>query len=367
MKWNWQRKDWPHFTYDKKALVNLEAQFLQHSGMLIGSFEHLNQVDKNELTITLIADEAEKTSKIEGEYLDRDSLQSSIQKQFGLKTGNRKVPPAEEGISQLMIDLYRSFKKPLTHKYLFSWHEMLTKGRIDLKDVGRYRTHVDPMQVVSGSVYKPKVHFEAPPSKMVKKEMTHFIRWFNQAPREGFLSLVRAGIAHFYFVSIHPFEDGNGRIARALSLKSLYQYLDKPVLIALSHRIEQKKKDYYNALEQANRLNEITPWLVYFAEIIIDAQRYTQKNIKFLVDKTKFYDRLRGQINDRQKKVFARMFQEGLEGFKGGLSAENYMTITKTSASTATRDLQDLVTKRALNQTGHRKHTRYWLNFCHNK
>ena len=362
MLWNWQKQDWPHFTYDKKPLESLEAHFLQHSGILMGSFEHLDHTDKNELMVTLSTDEAVKTSEIEGEYLNRDSLQSSIRRQFGLETDKHKVPPAEQGIAQLMVDLYRSFKEPLTHKYLFSWHTMVTKGRSDLKDVGHYRTHAEPIQVVSGSVYKPKIHFEAPPSKDVKKEMTHFIRWFNQTQQKRTLSLVRAGIAHLYFVSVHPFEDGNGRIARSLSLKAMYQYLDKPVLIALSHRIEQKKKAYYYALEQANRSNEITAWLVYFAETIIDAQRYTQKHIKFLVNKTKLYDRLRDQINSRQEKVLMRMFQEGLEGFKGGLSAKNYMTISKTSASTTTRDLQDLVAKQALKQTGQRRYARYWLN-----
>lgn len=362
MTWNWQKKDWPNFTYDKVALENLEARFLQHSGILIGSFEHLNHTDKDELMVTLISDEAVKTSEIEGEHLNRDSVQSSIRRQFGLETDRRKVPPAEQGIAQLMVGLYRSFKEPLTHKCLFSWHRMVTKGRSDLKDAGCYRTHAEPMQVVSGSVYKPKVHFEAPPSKAVKKEMTRFIRWFNQARGEMTLSLVRAAIAHLYFVSIHPFEDGNGRIARALSQKVLYQYLDKPMLMALSHRIEQKKKAYYNALERANQSNEITAWLVYFAETIIDAQKYTQKHIKFLVDKAKLYDRLRNQINDRQEKALTRVFREGLEGFKGGLSAENYMAITKTSASTATRDLQDLVMKQAFERTGQRKYARYWLN-----
>ncbi len=362
MKWNWQKQDWPHFTYAKKPLESLEADFLQCSGIFIGSFEHLQRADKDELMVTLISDEAVKTSEIEGEYLNRDSVQSSIRRQFGLETDKRKVPPAEQGIAQLMVNLYQSFKEPLTHKYLFSWHSMVTKGRGDLKDVGHYRTHDDPMQVVSGSVYKPKVHFEAPPSKAVKKEMMYFIRWFNQTQRERTSFLVRAAIAHLYFVSIHPFEDGNGRIARALSQKALYQGLDQPMLISLSQEIEKKKKAYYNALERANRSNEITDWLVYFAETIIDAQKYTQKHIKFLIDKTKLYDRLRDQINDRQEKVLVRMFREGLEGFKGGVSAKNYMTITKASASTTTRDLQDLVAKQALNKIGQRRYARYWLN-----
>jgi Fic family protein len=309
--------------------------------------------------------EAINTSEIEGEILDRNSVQSSIRRNFGLATDNRRIPPAEQGIAQMMVDLYRTFNEPLSHSKLFAWHKMLTSGRRDLSDIGRYRTHAEPMRVVSGTVHKPDIHFEAPPSKEMTAQMERFIAWFNASATDAknpLPALTRAGIAHLYFVCIHPFEDGNGRIGRAVSEIALAQSLGQPTLLALSHTIQSARKDYYRNLELSNKDLGITDWLQYFAQTILDAQKYSQRLIEFLIAKVHFYDRLRGQLNDRQDKAVTRMFVEGLEGFKGGLSAENYISITGTSRATTTRDLQDLVEKGALVRTGERRHTRYWLN-----
>jgi len=174
-------------------------------------------------------------------------------------------------------------------------------------------------------------------------------------------ALTRAGLAHLYFVCIHPFEDGNGRIGRALAEKSLAQNLGHPSLIALAYTIERKRKDYYVALERNNKDMEVTDWLEYFARTVTEAQFTTIKRVDFYVAKAKFYERLRDRLNDRQNKVIARMFREGIGGFRGGLSAENYIAITGTSRATATRDLQDLVEKGALRRTGELRHTRYHL------
>lgn len=364
MPWNWQQADWPRFTYDKTRLKEPEARLLLGAGLWFGAFKHLNEDDKSQLTVELISNEALKTSEIEGEYLDRDSLQSSIRRQFGLVTDNRRISPAEQGIAEVMVDLYRAFEAPITHEMLFGWHRMLTLGRRDLKDIGRYRTHPEPMQVVSGPVHAPKVHFEAPPSARMQVEMDAFIAWFNSTAPNGVTprpALTRAGIAHLYFESIHPFEDGNGRIGRVIAEKALAQCLGQPTLIALADTIGRHKKAYYAALEQANKDTEITDWLVYFADMLQEAQHQTQRRIEFLIEKAKLYERLRGQLNPRQEKVLARMFREGPDGFKGGLSAENYISITQTSPATATRDLQDLVSKGALIRTGERRHTRYFL------
>ncbi|MCK5709677.1 MAG: Fic family protein, partial [Deltaproteobacteria bacterium] len=217
--------------------------------------------------------------------------------------------------------------------------------------------------VVSGEYHEPKVHFEAPPSTKMKAEMEQFIKWFKAKRRIG--TLTHAGIAHLYFISIHPFEDGNGRIGRAIAEKSLSMSLGHPTLISLSYMIEKHRKDYYRTLELNNKDQEITDWLIYFAKTILDAQNYTQSLINFLIEKAKFYDRLKTTLNERQEKVIERMFREGVEGFKGGLSAENYTRITNTSRATATRDLKDLVNKGALNKTGQLKHTRYYLNIEH--
>jgi Fic family protein len=363
--WNWQQDDWPRFRLDKSALEEREAKFLLHGGLLLGALLHVHDDDKTALTVDLISNEALKTSEIEGEYLNRESVQSSIRRNFGLDNDVRRIPPAEQGIADMMMDLHHRFGEPLTHETMFRWHGMLTAGRRDLKNIGAYRTHDEPMQIISGPIGNPKIHFEAPPSAAMEKEMEGFVNWFNDTAPHGntaLPALTRAGIAHLYFVTIHPFEDGNGRIARALAEKALSQALGQPTLIALSQTIQKNKKSYYEALHRTSRNNEITAWLVYFADTVLQAQDMTQCMIDFLIQKTKLYDRVKSQLNERQEKALTRVFREGVEGFKGGLSAENYISMTGAARATATRDLQDLVDKGVLIRTGALKSTRYHLN-----
>ena len=265
-----------------------------------------------------------------------------------------------------MVELYRNFDHPLEETTLFRWHGLLMQGRHDVKDVGCYRAHADPMQVVSGPLHELHVHFEAPPSDQMAFEMTRFVDWFAHSAPGGtrpLAPLARAGIAHLYFVSIHPFEDGNGRLARALSEKCLAQGLGQPSLTALSVMMQQKRKQYYSVLERANKQCDATEWLLWFGEIARAAQQRTEGWIDFLIAKTRLLDRLRGRLNERQEKALLRMLHEGPEGFKGGLSAGNYVTITGTTPATATRDLASLVTLGALTRTGELKGTRYWLVF----
>lgn len=366
MKWNWQQNDWPNFRYNYQQLESFEQQFLKDTGILLGAFKHLDEESKSLLTIDIISNEALKTSEIEGEYLNRESVKSSIRQQFGLQTDCPKSTPAEQGIAEMMVDAYQSFSGDLSHEKLFSWHEMVIKGRRDLTDIGRYRTHPEPMQIISGSIHDPKIHFEAPPSSMVKSEMEGFVRWFNETSPSGKVllpALTRAGIAHLYFVTIHPFEDGNGRIGRAIAEKAINQAMGQPVLLAFSYIIEKHKKAYYEALERVNYSNEITDWLIYFSKTMLEARQYTQTYVEFLIEKTKLYDRVRGKLNERQEKVLARMFREGPEGFKGGLNAEKYISITKTSRATATRDLQELVELEVFTKSGEKKYTRYYFSF----
>ena len=362
--WNWQQEDWPQFRFDSAKLDTLEAEFLRQSGVFIGAVKHVSDDDRQQLTVELMRDEAFNTSEIEGEILNRDSLQSSIRRNFGLTTDNRKIPPAEQGIAQMMVELYRQFDKPLSNELLFHWHELLMNGRRDIKDVGSYRTHDSAMQVVSGPLHSPKVHFEAPPSKSIPEEMKRFMQWFaHTAPggKSPLPILTRAGIAHLYFVCVHPFEDGNGRVGRAVAEKVISEGLGQATLIALSQTINRARRNYYETLESSNKHNEITAWLVYFAQTVIQAQAQAQSMVDFIIAKMKFYDRLRGQLNERQDKAIARMMREGPDGFKGGLSAEKYISITGTSRATATRDLQDLVEKKALVRVGSLKSTRYHL------
>ena len=358
--YTWQQNNWQNFSYDELKVKKYEEQFLHSSGISIGAQKALSYEEKEEIKISFLSDEAINTSKIEGELLDRDSLQSSIQQYFKLKNPISKNYPRESGMAKMMVDLYLNFETPLSQEMLFSWHKMIMNGRTDLESIGKYRSHKEPMQIVSNKMSGVKVHYEAPPSEDVGNEMTKFIKWFNNS--ESTLSpLTRAGIVHAYFELIHPFEDGNGRIGRALIEKSLAQSLKQPTLIAVSQIIQAKKKDYYQAISKINTSNKITDWLQYFCKMILEAQEYTTNSIEFLIKKTQFFDRNATQLNDRQTKLIKRIFRENLKGFTGGISVRNYIDITKTSPITANRDLNDLVTKDIMKRTGKLKSTRYWL------
>lgn len=196
-------------------MAPLEEQFVRQSGEFVGAFRHVRSDDQAALRIELLSEEAVKTSEIEGEILNRDSVQSSLRHAFGLGPDQPNISLAERGIAEMMIDLYEHFAAPLTRATMFAWHRMLLSGNTSIKTIGRYRRHNDTMQVVSGPLHKRTVHFEAPPSKDIPREMKSFVEWFNAtAPAEqcALAPLTRAGTAHLYFVCIHPFEDGNGRI-----------------------------------------------------------------------------------------------------------------------------------------------------------
>jgi Fic family protein len=265
----------------------------------------------------------------------------------------------------MMVDVYSTYAEPLTHETLFRWHGMLLSHDRQLEAIGSYRQHSDAMQIVSGRLDRPTVHFEAPPSVQVPDEMDRYLDWFKvTAPgaEEPLPALTRAGLSHLYFESIHPFEDGNGRLGRALAEKSLAQNIGQPSLIALAFTIERERKAYYDQLERHQKTLDVTPWLEWFADTVLTAQKVTLDRVGFFIAKAHFYDLYRDQLNERQAKVVERMFREGPDGFKGGLSAENYISITGTSRATATRDLQDLVEIGAVTRTGERRYTRYWLN-----
>jgi Fic family protein len=365
MKWTWQRPDWPNFSWKPSRLARAEEQFLIGGGVFIGTVSHLDAADKDRLTVESLSVEAVTTSEIEGETLDRVSVQSSIRRQLGFGTDQRRVSAAERGIAEMMVDLHRSFAESLSEEMLFGWHRMLTGDRRDLKEIGGYRRHGEPMQVVSGPIHAPKVHFEAPPSIDIQKEMTRFIIWFNRTGPEGaepLPVLTRAGTAHFYFVCIHPFEDGNGRIGRAIAEKVLAQGLGRPTLTALAATILIRRKAYYDAWERNNTKTDLTDWLSWFAATAIEAQRRTLTLVEFLIDKTRLLDRHSGQLNARQQKALFRVLREGPEGFKGGLSAGNYIAITGAAAATATRDLADMVAKDVLVRIGERRYARYHVN-----
>jgi len=369
MTWNWQQPDWPRFRWDAARISAAEGKFVLGTGIFVGASSHLGGAERSQLIVEAMSADALTTSAIEGEILDRASVQSSIQRQLGLAGDVRRTPPAEQGVAEMMVDLFSTSSEPVSDEMLYRWHRKLMAGRRDLVEIGKYRTGAEPMQIVSGGIGAPRVHFEAPPSVQVPGEMSRFIAWFNGTAPPGsdpLPAITRAAIAHLHFESIHPFEDGNGRIGRALAEKALSQGFDQPAPTGLAGAILARRNSYYDALEQANKGNEITAWLAWFAEIALDAQRRTIAQVEFPIAKTRLLDRLRDSINDRQRKALLRMFAEGPGGFEGGMSAQKYSAITGASEATTTRDLAGLVEVGALIRTGQRKHTRYALNLSAN-
>lgn len=363
MPWNWQHPNWPEFTWDAKKLARVEIIFAENAGITIGTTQHLDDDSREALIIEIMSGEACDTSAIEGEMLDRDSVQSSIRRQLGLKA-DRRAGPAEAGIAEMMVDLYHHLASPLDHETLFAWHRMVMNGRRDLIDIGCYRRHDDPMQIVSGPIHRPRVHFVAPPSNRITAETDQFLTWFRNTMPGGIdplPAISRAGLAHLWFESLHPFEDGNGRIGRAIVEKVLAQGLSTPVLTAVAGTLLKRRKEYYQALEAASRNLDVTAWLLWFAAAVIETQRQSLIWIEFILNKTRLLTSAQGRLNARQEKAILRMFEAGPEGFVGGLSAGNYMSITSAPSATATRDLAGLVTLSVLRRTGARKATRYHL------
>jgi len=368
MNWIWQHKNWPNFEYDLTALSDKDELFRTEAAKLIGASSIISDTLQQQLTIDLMSEEALKSSRIEGELLDRESVVSSIQQQFGLIPPHHKVLASdkEKGIAALMVDNYRSYEQPLSRKLLCKWHPFVVTPSLLVRTIGNYRQSEEPMRIVSGYEGNLKIHYEAPPASLIEHEMERFIRWFNETGPGGsrpLPPLARAGIAHIYFEAIHPFDDGNGRLGRALSEKALAQSIGKPGLFALSHMIESNKATYYKQLEITQKgVLAIDGWLEYFSDTMTDAVHYSNSLLRFIVEKTRFYDRIQNRINDRQAKALSRMFAEGMDGFAGGMSAAKYMKITGAISKTATRDLQALVRLGALVKTGQLKGTRYWLN-----
>ncbi len=363
MTWNWQLPDWPHFRYNVSSLLPSERAFMQSSGTALTLSRTIDDEDRAQLVIDLLCEEALKSSEIEGELLQPESVRSSLLTHFGLPSSNVRVPVKERSIADMMVDAYHTWSEPLTHETLWRWHTLLMGSESRLKDRGAYRSHDEPMQIVSNRLDKQTVFFEAPPSKEVMKEMTAFIQWFNE-PTEHEPLLGRAAVAHIYFESIHPFEDGNGRIGRALVEKLLARGLGHPSLLPISPIIERRKKEYYQNLGECNRTLEAGSWVTFFAEVLVQAQERAVKLLNFLLVKTKMMSKLSGQLNPRMEKALLRLFAAGPERYSGGLSAENYISITKASRATATRDLAELVHVGALVKTGELRYTRYWLNLA---
>jgi Fic family protein len=362
MKYTWQQKDWPNFIYDQSGVEEDLFLFLDKAGQLDGAVKGMADGDRDRTLVDLMISEAIKSSEIEGEYLSRPDVASSVRNQLGLNKDPEPVrSAASAGMAELMVALRESWESPLDDKTLFEWHRMVMTGSRGLS-VGCWRTHEEPMRIVSGPIGAYKVLFEAPPSKQLPKEMAMFVEWFNMSEKKIPRAPVRAAIAHLYFESIHPFEDGNGRVGRAIAEKALSQGLNRPALFSLSAALDAHRSDYYEALQVAQRSMDVTAWVAYFVGVVREAQLIAEKQIDFVLLKARFFDRFRGKLGDRKLKVVQRMLNEGPEGFKGGMSARKYMAITKVSKATATRDLKELAEQGVFTPIGAGRSARYDVN-----
>lgn len=358
MTYNWQQNDWPNFVYDGECIVSLDYEFMEQMGKVTGVYSSISESDQQSSLLDVITQEAITTSEIEGQILSRGDLISSIKKNLGFDTPKHFFKDKRaEGIGKVMVMSRNTFNDKLTEQMLFEWHTQIMQGSSGY-NIGCWRFYPEPMQIVSGSFDKEEVHFEAPPSEIVKSEMTRFIDWYNETLFSIKSPLIKSAITHLYFESIHPFEDGNGRIGRILAEKAISQTIGKPVLLSISATINENKPAYYQSLKNAQRSNNIDQWIKYFSSVIIKSQHDVLDRMYFGIKKSKFFAIHNHHLNPRQIKVLAKMLEKNTT-FEGGMNVQKYISITKTSKATATRDLQDLVAKEIFSTSGQAKNTSY--------
>ena len=362
MKYCWQHPDWPNFTYDDCELRHLLYVYAFDSGKLSGEMVQLKEPLRNEAHLILMASEAIKTSQIEGELLNSEDIRSSIKNFLGLSNPpTRVLDQKAEGIAALMVDLQKTYSAPLTKETLFHWHQLVlppaAKSLLPPNiQIGQWRTDESLMQIISGPIGHEKVLYEAPPSHQVEREMERFLQWYNDTnplnpDRKRHLSgPERAGIAHLWFELIHPFDDGNGRIGRAIANQALMQDAGYPVLVTLSSALEIKRKDYYEQLHRASQPNmDVTPWVNWFGDAARQAQKESAARIQFILRKAIFWNNNENKdLNARQVKAINQAFDAGIGELQLSISAQKYQGITGCSKATATRDLSDLVQKGCL-------------------
>jgi Fic family protein len=359
-----EKAGWPHFTWDGESLASALAAVRHKQGRLLGKMESLGFDLRAEANVTVLTSEVVKSSAIEGEMLDPQEVRSSIARRLGLDVaGLPKAARDVEGVVEMMLDATRNFQTPLTKERLFDWHASLfPTGRRGMGrlTVGAWRTgESGPMQVVSGPMGREKVHFEAPQADRLESEMARFIEWFNAPTLID--PVLRAGIAHLWFVTIHPFEDGNGRIARAIADMALARAdgtTDR--FYSMSSQIAAEWKDYYLRLETAQRGDmDITRWLFWFLDCLDRAIDGAEGTLGAVLYKARLWQRInRHPVNDRQRLVINRM----LNGFKGFLSTSKYAKLAKCSTDTALRDIRELLERGILVQNpGRGRSTSYRL------
>jgi Fic family protein len=356
--------DWPGFQWDQRKLAAPLAALRHRQGRLIGRMETLGFSLRAEATLQTLTLEVIKSSEIEGEILDHDQVRSSIARRLGMDIGGlAPVDRNVEGVVETMLDATQNYRAALTAERLFGWHASLfPTGYTGIKKiaVGRWRDDAKgPMQVVSGPIGHERVHFQAPAAKRVKKEMAAFLKWFNGTDDTD--PVLRAGLAHLWFVTIDPFDDGNGRIARAIADMALARSEESSQrFYSMSAQIRIERKDYYDMLEKTQKSNlDVTPWLEWFFGCLNRAFDATEKPLGSVLHKARFWEaHANTPLNDRQRLMVNKL----LDGFEGKLTSSKWAKIAKTSQDTALRDINDLVERDILTKdTGGGRSTSYSL------
>ena len=365
-RWIWQQPHWPAFTWDAGMLAAPLARARRAQGELGGIARLLDSGLDLTARLEVLSIEGLATSAIEGEKLDPLAVRSSLARRLGIPLAGLKSSPREvDGLVEVLLDASQNYDWPLTPRRLLAWQAALfPTGRSGLQDirVGKLRGKA-PMQIVSGPIGKERVHYEAPPQQRLRDELEAFLKWFNRPPPD-LDGLLRAGVAHVWFEILHPFEDGNGRVGRALLDMALAQDEQRSTrLYSLSARFSERRDEYYAALERTSSGDlDITPWLKWFLEQVEAAARSSELLVNRVLNKARFWMRhSQSELNPRQVKALTRMLDVGVDGFAGGMTNRKYASLTKASPATAQRDLADLVEKQCLVQMGSGRAAHYQL------
>lgn len=348
VRWIWQSPNWPDLTFDTARLARPLAHARQEAGVLIGKAAAIGLDERHMLERDIWSREAVATAAIEGEIIDLAAVRSSVARRLGMARPGAAIPRDVEGLLDVMENAADHWPDPLTNSRLCAWQAALFPSGPGIRNivVGAYRTSADPMQVVSGPHDHQIVHYEAVAGTAVRAEMHAFLEWFNTTTSVD--GLLRAGLAHVWFESIHPFEDGNGRIGRAIVDLALAQDLrGSSRLLGISAAMRSRQEAYYDALNAAQRgEGDVTPWLEWFLDIYAEACRTSSALIEEALQRARFWAAHRAvALNEMQRLVLDRMLEAGPGRFEGGLTARKYMAIVHTTKVTASRHLADLVGK----------------------
>jgi Fic family protein len=353
-KYIWRHQEWPDWKFNASDLAELLSKVTLERGRLLGSMQALGFKLAEEATLRVLTEDVIKSSEIEGEKLNQEAVRSSLARRLGMDIG--ALAPADrsvDGVVDMVLDATRKYDEPLTVERLFGWHAALfPTGYSGLAkiSVGAYRTDADgPMQVVSGGTGREKVHFEAPPAARLEQEMARFLDWFHHT--RGLDPIIKAGLAHLWFVTLHPFEDGNGRVGRAVCDMALAR-ADESIqrFYSLSAQIRRERKDYYDALEHAQKATlDVTDWLAWFLGCLLRAIEGAGEQLKSVMFKANFWNHWSGlPMNERQVKMLNKL----IDGFEGNLTNKKWASMTHCSSDTALRDIKELAGHGVLEPAG---------------